>query len=115
MGSMTPPYGVLPNNLLLPVVREMGGLLTAEQLSRPTSEVVRNLYEKLVVWLLDVSECVAFQIVLSEVGWGRLRTHMLNPQRHTRTLESAPWVMPQGGAAAARFRGHRCAGGCGAL
>lgn len=53
---MASSYPVLDNKQLLTCLNEMDVKLTAEQLMKPTPDVVRNAYEHLVTMLLGVEK-----------------------------------------------------------
>lgn len=53
---MASSYPLLDNKDLLTCLKEMGVSLTAEQLAKPTPDVVRNAYEYLVTMLLGITK-----------------------------------------------------------
>lgn len=56
LGAMASSYPILDNKQLLTCLNEMDVKLTAEQLIKPTPDVVRNAYEHLVIMLLGVEK-----------------------------------------------------------
>jgi hypothetical protein len=86
-------FPVLGDDELLPCLEEMDLPLGAQELAKPTYEIVRPLFESIVTGLTGVPRC-------APAAGG----HHAARRRECRTWAAA---RPQGGAQPAGVRGHR--------